>query len=57
MKSPAYFECEMPKTFLILTPAYAAQAVTGNEYIPRHPNELFFSTCGNPRAIQEVKRK
>jgi hypothetical protein len=50
MKSPAYFECEMPKTVLILTPAYVTQTVAGNEYIPRNQNELFLSRCGNPHA-------
>jgi hypothetical protein len=57
MNSPAYFECKMPKTFLILSPVYAAQTVIGNEYIPRNQNELFLTKCGNPHAIQEVKMK
>jgi hypothetical protein len=47
----------MSKTFLILTSAYAAQTVTGNEYNPRNQNELFLSRRGNPHAIQEVKSK
>jgi len=50
MKSPAYFECEIPKTLLILTPAYVTLTVTGSEYIPRNQNELFLRRCGNPHA-------